>query len=283
MQGLDRYVCGECRDEGGGSRLRDFIHHLTVSAWDNAFDAVVASGSGSTLRYTARLPKIDRSSPDNLIPHVRNNVRTWVSNVPSVEGGWKSMMRDFNDAVKRYDRDPLVRYRLLEVRILKGGQCVYRNQMTRLMKIKKRKLAEMLANAKDSMGPQVINTPDNEFVTVQEIARRIAWPKTSGSSAPLIAILFWKHRLLLALAQLGDATRQARLRETLKRQAAYDVVHDEVNRFKGPAPHPNRARTRGVLGLTAKQFEKASAKRAAFDTAEAAKPAKPAPRRPVTA
>ena len=27
MQGLDRYVCGECRDEGGGSRLRDFIHH----------------------------------------------------------------------------------------------------------------------------------------------------------------------------------------------------------------------------------------------------------------
>ena len=26
MQGLDRYVCGECRDEGGGSRLRDFIH-----------------------------------------------------------------------------------------------------------------------------------------------------------------------------------------------------------------------------------------------------------------
>ena len=57
MQGLDRYVCGECRDEGGGSRLRDFIHHLAVSAWDNAFDAVVASGSGSTLRYTARLPE----------------------------------------------------------------------------------------------------------------------------------------------------------------------------------------------------------------------------------
>ena len=61
-----------------------------------------------------------------------------------------------------------------------------------------------------------------------------------------------------------------------------DVVHEEVNRFKGPAPHPNPSRTRGVLGLTAKQFEKASAKRAAFDVAEAAKPAKPAPRRAVT-
>ena len=95
LQGLDRYVCGECRDEGGGSRLRDFIHYLAITAWDNALTAVVASGSGSSLRYTARLPKIDRSSPDNLIPHVRNNVRTWISNVPSVEGGWKSMMRDF--------------------------------------------------------------------------------------------------------------------------------------------------------------------------------------------
>ena len=38
-----------------------------------------------------------------------------------------------------------------------------------------------------------------------------------------------------------------------------------------------------MLGLTAKQFEKATAKREAFDVAEAAKPAKPAPRRPVTA
>ena len=36
-------------------------------------------------------------------------MRTWVSNVPSVEGGWKSMMRDFDECVKRYDRDPLVR------------------------------------------------------------------------------------------------------------------------------------------------------------------------------
>ena len=64
---------------------------------------------------------------------------------------------------------------------------------------------------------------------------------------------------------------------------SYDVVWDEVQtRFKGPGPHQNRARTRGVLGLSAKQFEEASALREAFDTAEAAKPAKPAPRRPVT-
>ena len=63
MQALDSYVCGECRDEGGGSRLRDFIHHLKVSEWDTALDATVASGSGSSLRYTARLPRIDRSKP----------------------------------------------------------------------------------------------------------------------------------------------------------------------------------------------------------------------------
>ena len=105
MQALDRYVCGECRDEGGGSRLRDFIHHLQVSEWDTELDAVVASGSGSSLRYTARLPRIDRSNPDRLIPHANRNVRTWVSNVASVDGGWRSMMRDFNDAVKRWDRD----------------------------------------------------------------------------------------------------------------------------------------------------------------------------------
>ena len=109
MEALDSYVCGECQDEGGGSRLRDFIHHLNVSAWDTALDAVVASGSGASLRYTARLPKIDRSNPDDLVPHARQNVRTWVSNVASVDGGWKSMMRDFNDGVKRYDRDPSVR------------------------------------------------------------------------------------------------------------------------------------------------------------------------------
>ena len=109
MQNLDSYVCGECRDEGGGSRLRDFIHHLDVGTWDTALDATVASGSGASLRYTARLPRIDRSNPDNLTPHPTRNVRTWASNVASVEGGWKSMMRDFNDAVKRWDRDPRVR------------------------------------------------------------------------------------------------------------------------------------------------------------------------------
>ena len=109
IQERDRYVCGTCRDEEGGSRLRDFIHSLNISAWDTALDATVASGSGSSLRYTARLPRIDRSNPDDLRPHRTRNVRTWVSNVASVEGGWKSMMRDFDAAVKRWDRDPSVR------------------------------------------------------------------------------------------------------------------------------------------------------------------------------
>ena len=40
LQSLDRYVCGECQDEGGGSRLRDFIHYCNVAAWDAAMDAI---------------------------------------------------------------------------------------------------------------------------------------------------------------------------------------------------------------------------------------------------
>ena len=97
------------------------------------------------------------------------------------------------------------------------------------------------------------------FVTVQEISER--W---GLGYAERLAVL--EDQAASAFAQLGDATRQARLRATLQRQAAYEVVYDEVNRFKGPAPHPNRARTRGVLGLSAEQFEKASAKRSKRST-----------------
>ena len=109
MQALDRYVCGECRDEAGGSRLRDFIHHLNIEGWDAALTAVEQVAIGVSVQYQARLPKIDRSSPDDLRPHTRQNVRTWITNVPSVDSGWRSMMRDFDAAVKRYDRDTSVR------------------------------------------------------------------------------------------------------------------------------------------------------------------------------
>ena len=80
------------------------------------------------------------------------------------------------------------------------------------------------------------------FVTVQEIAGR--WDL--GYAERLVVL---EKQAAKAFAQLGDATRQARLRATLQRTAAYDVVHEEVNRFKGPAPHPNPSRTRGVLGF----------------------------------
>ena len=109
MQALDRYVCGECRDESGGSRLRDFIHYCNVSEWDSNLAAVEQLTIGSAIQYRARLPKIDRSNPDDLRPHRTQNVRTWVSNVPSADSGWRSMMRDFDAAVKRYDRDTSVR------------------------------------------------------------------------------------------------------------------------------------------------------------------------------
>ena len=109
MQGLDRYVCGECRDEGGGSRLRDFIHALNVSEWDTELAATEQLAIGSSIQYRARLPKISRSNPDDLRPHRTQNVRTWISNVPKVDSGWESMMRDFDGCVKRYDRDPSVR------------------------------------------------------------------------------------------------------------------------------------------------------------------------------
>ena len=71
LQALDTYVCGECRDESGGSRLRDFIHYCNVAQWDAALTAVERVPVGVSIQYRARLPKIDRSNPDDLRPHTR--------------------------------------------------------------------------------------------------------------------------------------------------------------------------------------------------------------------
>ena len=109
MQALDRYICGECRDEGGGSRLRDFIHYCNVSEWNAALSVIERLPIGDTIQYRGRLPKIDRSNPDDLRPHRTQNVRDWITNVPNIDGGWRGMMRDFDACVKRYDRDPSVR------------------------------------------------------------------------------------------------------------------------------------------------------------------------------
>ena len=80
MQGLDRYVCGECRDEAGGSRLRDFIHALNISEWDTEHRLATEQVTiGSSIQYRGRLPKIDRrnprrfaASPDSERPHLDN-------------------------------------------------------------------------------------------------------------------------------------------------------------------------------------------------------------------
>ena len=109
MQTLDRDLCDDCRDDGGGSRLRDFIHYCNVAEWDRELDAVETLSVGVSVQYRFRLPKINRSDPDDLRPHTTRNVRTWVSNNASAESGWRIMMRDFDAAVKRYDRDPSVR------------------------------------------------------------------------------------------------------------------------------------------------------------------------------
>ena len=109
MQVLDRDLCDDCRDDGGGSRLRDFIHHCNVAEWDMELDAVETLSVGASVQYRFRLPKINRSDPDDVRPHATRNVRTWVSNNASAESGWRIMMRDFDAAVKRYDRDPSVR------------------------------------------------------------------------------------------------------------------------------------------------------------------------------
>ena len=109
MQALDRYICGQCRDEAGGSRLRDFIEYCNVALFDIEMDATEQLAIGSDIQYRARLPKIDRSSPDDLRPHPTQNVRTWNINVPDVTNSYRSMQRGFNAAVKRYDRDTSVR------------------------------------------------------------------------------------------------------------------------------------------------------------------------------
>ena len=72
---------------------------------------------------------------------------------------------------------------------------------------------------------------EDTFLTVQEIAE-----KWGLGYAERLAVL--ETEAAPAFAQLGDAKRQARLRATLQRQAAYDVVCDEVNRFNGPATTP---------------------------------------------
>ena len=109
MQDLDYHVCRECQDNAGGSRLRDFIHFCNVSEWDTAFSTVETLTVGGRPSYKCRLPKIDRSNPNDLRPHATANVRDWISNVPFVDSGWQSMMRSFDDCVIRYDRDPGVR------------------------------------------------------------------------------------------------------------------------------------------------------------------------------
>ena len=109
MQTLDRDLCDDCQDDGGGSRLRDFIHYCNVAEWDRDLDAVETLSVGVSVQYRFRLPKINRSDPDDVRPHATRNVRTWVSNNASAESGWRIMMRDFDAAVKRYDRDPSVR------------------------------------------------------------------------------------------------------------------------------------------------------------------------------
>ena len=85
MQGLDRYVCGECRDEAGGSRLRDFIHALNISEWDTAIDETEQVTIGSSIQYRGRLPKIDRRIPDDLRPH-RNSERPHLDNQCAYRG-----------------------------------------------------------------------------------------------------------------------------------------------------------------------------------------------------
>ena len=123
MQTLDRDLCDDCQDDGGGSRLRDFIHYCNVAEWDRVLDAVETLSVGVSVQYRFRLPKIDRSDPDDLRPHATRNVRTWVSNNASAESGWRIMMRDFDAAVKRYDRDALrPRYRTAHTMMEDGGR-----------------------------------------------------------------------------------------------------------------------------------------------------------------
>ena len=74
MQVLDRDLCDDCRDDGGGSRLRDFIHHCNVAEWDMELDAVETLSVGASVQYRFRLPKINRSDPDDVRPHTTRNV-----------------------------------------------------------------------------------------------------------------------------------------------------------------------------------------------------------------
>ena len=110
LREIDAAVCDAC----GANHfwLRDFKRSMNVELWNAAItdvrDVEIAGQSYPQLR----LPRIDRTDPDNWVPSAES-VATFGGHRSALERGspWRSAVRDFAAAVKRWDRDPRARAR----------------------------------------------------------------------------------------------------------------------------------------------------------------------------
>ena len=103
MQALSDLLCEACA--GGGTWLHDFIANIDVELWDTALDEII----DDTSQQTMRLPKIDKTNPDLLIPALLSVV-WWSVTTDSAarKTWWKGRIRDFSAAAAKFDRDPRV-------------------------------------------------------------------------------------------------------------------------------------------------------------------------------
>ena len=112
-----------CRTCGRGDYwLRDFADHLNLAAWTREADTITTSPHQADLRIM-RLPEIDWTVPNDIMP-AATSLATWgASGVldehgafvdpekvdADTRGGMRHMIRSFNEALQRYDRDPASR------------------------------------------------------------------------------------------------------------------------------------------------------------------------------
>ena len=108
MRDLDSYL-----KEGSGGHhfwLRDFIRTMDPAAWDTALDEILTGSRGSTTFKYVRLPKIVRSESGPWTPSTESLTSTTGNDAALASGSyWKTLIRHFAQAVKRWDRDPRVR------------------------------------------------------------------------------------------------------------------------------------------------------------------------------
>ena len=104
MKKLHEDVCETCGNNPHW--VRDFMRTMYVSEWRRELDEINLNG---TQKYM-RLPRIDKTRSDLWRPS-HENVIAFGGNDAALQNKawWKAAITSFGDALKRYDRDPIVR------------------------------------------------------------------------------------------------------------------------------------------------------------------------------